>query len=217
MTRSALTIAAIGAGTALSAIACANDVDLKFVGLDYAGTLSGDVTFYDSATHSDVSEDVYIGKLLFTDGSSEIATVCGDLSSALDYSYHTYSESQTDPLSISNFTMAADIVAADFNKANNAQEGAALQLAVWSALYNGGNTFSANGPDFKVTGISNSVLQQAATYYEDSNTQGSALYFHIPSGFGGQSQFAPTPEPTSVGALGIGLTGLLARRRKARV
>ncbi|MHB8637535.1 MAG: PEP-CTERM sorting domain-containing protein [Fimbriimonadaceae bacterium] len=216
MTRSALTISTLIVGTALSAFASADN--LKFLGLDYSGTLSGNVTYFNSATHSDQSENVYIGKLLFQDGASKIATVCADLSSPLNSASNPYTASFTNPLLNTNLSKAGDIVAADFNHATNAQSGAALQLAVWSALYNGGSTFNANGPDFKVSGISNSVLQQAATYYKDFNVKGSAEYFNSPSGCGGQSQLTvnPTPEPASMAALGIGIAGLIARRRKAR-
>jgi hypothetical protein len=113
---------------------------------------------------------------------------------------------------------AGNIVAADFNKATDAQSGAALQLAVWSALYNGGDSFNANGVGFSVTGIDSAVLAQAATYYSDFNLSGSAQYFSITPGIGGQSQLTvvPAPEPASMAALGIGIAGLLARRRKAR-
>jgi hypothetical protein len=216
MTRSALTISALIACTALSAFASADD--LTFLGLDYSGTLSGNVTFFNAAKNADQTEDVYIGKLLFQDGSNKIATVCADLGSILDGNSHAYSVSNTDPTLNTNLSLAGDIVAADFNKATDAQSGAALQLAVWSALYNGGATFNANGPDFKVTGISNSVLTQAAVYYADFDVHGAAQYFNTPSGFGGQSQLtiSPAPEPASMAALGIGIIGLIARRRKAR-
>jgi hypothetical protein len=216
MTRSALTITALIAGTAISAFASADD--LNYIGLDYTGTISGTVTFFDSATQSNQSEDVYIGKLLFQDGDTQIATVCADLSSILDSGSHSYTVTQTDPLAGTGLSKAGNIVAADFNSATDAQSGAALQLAVWSALYNGGSTFSASGPGFSVTGIGDSVLQQAATYYQDFNVSGSAKYFEFPGGGGGQSQLTviPAPEPASMAALGIGVAGLLARRRRIR-
>ena len=218
MTRSALTISALIAGTALSAISSADTANLTFAGLAYSGTLSGNVTFLDSVTNTNTTENVYIGKLLFQDGSSEFETVCADIGSIVDGSSHTYSVSYTNPLDGTNLSKAGDIVAADFNQANDAQSGAALQLAVWSALYNGGSTFNANGSGFQVTGVSNSVLQQAAAYYSDLNLNGSATYFSIAPGFGGQSQLTitPAPEPASIAALGIGIAGLIARRRKAR-
>lgn len=217
MTRSAITISTLVAATALSAIASAN-TNLTFKGLDYSGTPTGNVTFYDSALHKDVTENVYIGKLLFKSGSSTIASVCADITSALDSNSHSYSVSMTNPLAGTNLSYAGDIVAADFNKANNATSGAALQLAVWSALYNGGNTFNANGSGFKVTGVSNTILQEAATYYKDINVKGSAEYFYTPGGCGGQSQLtvAPAPEPASMAALVVGIGGLIARRRKAQ-
>jgi len=216
MTRSALTISALIACTALSAFASADD--LTFLGLDYSGTLSGNVTFFNPVTNANQTEDVYIGKLLFQDGSNQVATVCADLGSLLDGNSHPYSVSNTDPTLETNLSWAGNIVAADFNNATDVQSGAALQLAVWSALYNGGDTFNANGAGFSVSGMSDSVLSQAAVYYSDLDVQGVATYYNTPSGFGGQSQLtvSPATEPVSMAALGIGIAGLIARRRKAR-
>ena len=197
MTRSALTISALIAGTAFSAFASADD--LKFNGLDYSGTLTGTVTFSNGSEHEHQTEDVYIGKLLFTDDHSTFATVCADLSSPLDHEFHPYTDTDTNPLLDTNLSKAGNIVQADFNKATNAQSAAALQLAVWSALYNGGTTFNANGADFKVTGVNHSVLDQAAIYFKDFNVKGSAEYYSSPAGCGGQSQLTanPAPEPAS--------------------
>jgi hypothetical protein len=212
MTRFIITTSTILAATALTALASAEN--LQFAGLDYSGTLTGDVTFQ-SGGHS-VTEDVYIGKLLFKNGSTDIATVCADITSPVDNSVHDYGVSMTGTSSSSAIRAAGNIVAADFTSANTASSAAALQLAVWSALYNGGSTFNANGSGFKVTGVSASVLAQAAVDYQSYNKTGSASYFSIASGCGGQSQMTAAPEPASMAALGLGLIGLLSRRRKAR-
>lgn len=214
MNRSAITISALLAASALSAIASADN--LQYIGLDYTGTITGDVTFKDNG--KSVTEDAYIGKLLFKDGSTDVSTVCADITSELNGSVHTYSVSSTNPANKNGLSYAGDIVAADFSKATNASEGAALQLAVWSAEYNGGSTFNANGSGFKVTGVSQAILAQAATYYQDYDKAGSAKYFEIAANCGGQSQLTanPAPEPASMAALVLGAGGLIARRRKAR-
>jgi len=216
MNRTTLTMAALIAGSSLSAIASADN--LKFLGDAYGGTLSGTVTFFDAGTHGHKTAKVDIGKLLFQDGSQKLTTVCADLGSVLDGNGHSYALSFTDPFAGTNLSLAGDIVEADFNKATNAESGAALQLAVWSALYNGGSSFDANGSGFKVTGVSNPVLQLATTYYQDFNVKGKALYFETSGGCGGQSQLGPSPapEPASMAALCIGAVGLLARRKRLR-
>jgi hypothetical protein len=217
MNRKALISTFIMAGAALAVNAGAQS--LKFIGTDYSGTLSGNVTYTNgSGTHT---EDVEIGKLLFTDGKVDIATVCADLSSPLNGSYNTYSKSTTNPAGSSALDLAGRIVAADFNSSTNANSGAALQIAVWDALYYDGSSFNASTKAFEVSGISSSVMAQAAADYNAAvgTKTGAATYYSIAANCGGQSQLtAPpsTPEPCSMAALGVGFVGLIARRRRSK-
>lgn len=216
MTRTLKLISAVALAGVFSAASSAET--LTFKGLEYSGTLTGSVTYMDSSNHTHSTGDIYIGKLKFSNGSSTFATLCADLGSVVDNAPHDYDVSFTSP-SDSGIGLAGKIAALNFNSALDPTTAGALQLAVWDALYEGGAQFDANSAKFKVKGVDNSVLTLAATYYADgyNQMQGSAEYFSIAQGCGGQSQLTvPAPEPASMAALGFGLIGLIARRRRAR-
>ena len=165
------------------------------------------------------SETVYAGKLEFQDGKNTIITVCADATSALNSSAHDYSVGTTNAFGKSGIDAAGRIVGTYFNSATTADQQAGLQLAVWSALYNGGSTFDASGKGFSVTGVSSDVLKDASYYYLAADLSAkTAIYYSTPANCGGQSQLSvvPAPEPACMAAIVMGALGVAKRRRAAK-
>ena len=192
-------------------VGTASAVNLTYVGPALSGEDTGTISLNGS------SEAVNIGALSFTDGVTTFSTYCADLTSFVDGSAHGYSASSTSPTGTTGIDLAGRIVAVNAGNALTADQSAGLQLAVWSAIYNGGTSFNANGAHFGVTGVSNAVIADATSYYLAANgTVGSASYYNIASGQGGQSQLAvqPAPEPACMALVVMGAIGAAKRRRK---
>jgi hypothetical protein len=155
------------------------------------------------------SEEVFVGSLLFNTNTSktEFTSFCVDLDHFISKG-ETYSVSpgQTGTLSSPNvFKTAGDIFDAGIGTATDANHAAALQIAIWTAIY--GNKFS-------LSGVSSTVSKLEKSYYNNGlKFNGSALMYTETKNCG-QSQITTTPEPTSMAVLGIGAFGIFFRRRR---
>lgn len=203
----------LAATAALSGSAFADN--LKYTGMDRADAITASISVNGSSFYT-----VMAGQLNFTDGTSSIDTYCADAASMLNGgSFYSYTPATLDLSASSNLSLAGRIAANSFAAATTADQQAGLQLAIWSALYNGGPSFDANGANFKVTGVNANALNFASTYFSTNTDPGDKLVTYFGSSANGaQSQLtvAPVPEPFTMLTLGAGALAFgLRRRRKA--
>lgn len=194
--------------TVLAANALATPFDMKFVRVDQGQGVS--LTF-DSNVMS-----VFAGKLQFQNQSNgnKFLTVCADLTRPISPGQSYNVDPQFSALSTPAVKRAGNIVAANFFGANTNFKAAALQVAVWEALYDGGSSPSFTGGRFCLNGASQNLTSQATEYYQAICNTGNALHYKTTTNCG-QSQLAPVPEPAALTALVAGVGLMVARRKKS--
>lgn len=205
---------AVLVAVSLLAVCSAYAQDLKFTGLGLRDALTIKI-----ALNGGEFKNTKAGILKMTDGAQTFESYCADVFSPMNTSYHSYTSSNVDFDAGTNLAMAGKIVANNYFDADTATEQAALQIAIWSAIHNGGDSFNQNGSVFKVTGVSSEVLSLASLYFDKGfeTPVNSATYFGSTE-VGAQSQIManPVPEPGTMLALGAGVAALIASRRKKK-
>jgi len=128
----------------------------------------------------------------------------------------TYDVSVLNETSISNGALVGKVFNKFSSYATNA-EAAALQLAIWDAVYDGGDGLTAGS--FK---SSNFQTEVAAIFAADFTGVSSRITYYAPTSHGqngdlyqGMITGAPVPEPATMAVLAIGAGALLRRRRRA--
>lgn len=170
---------------------------------------SAGITFFGN------NKNVFAGKLKFQNvaSGSQFFTVCADIANQITAGMVYRVENQLASASPLGIAKAGRIVAKHFTSANTNEKAAALQLAVWEAIYDTGSSPSFSSGNFKAN-VSTSVKNQAYSYYSAISTPGEALYMKAVPADCGQSQLTVVPEPTALGALALG-AALIIRRKKA--
>lgn len=198
---------------AFAIIAPANAQNLQYTGAELSGIKSATVSINGGA-----NKNVLAGRLKFTDGTINLLTYCIDAESPLNSAVHGYTSNTLNTNAANGLAYAGRIVGNAFNLATTTEQQAGLQLAIWSAIYDAGTSFTANGSNFKVSNVNQAVLNWANTYYAGKDAPLPATVVvttYTTQAAGGQSQMSTevVPEPASMLALGAGLA-LVARRRK---
>jgi hypothetical protein len=197
-TRAAVIGIVFGAATTL---ALAND------------TLTMDGLTYGSSTYTatiDGSQNVYAGPFNASlDGGGTFQVFCADIADETVFNTATPVVLQNTATLGSNYQYAAQLLNAfEPSAGSNLLDNAGLQVAIWETLFPS-HTYT----DFWQPGVvaqANVYLSQNVSGFSDV-----ATYYN----YGGANQSmigAATPEPAPIAAVGLGLLGLI-RRRRAKV
>lgn len=186
-----------------------------YAGMQFVGIVAGqnvDITF------NSVDSTVFAGKLLFLETTTNVnfETFCADLSNHISggqtWNYNPILASTINP----NYGAAGSVCGGAFALPTNNGEFAALQTAIWEAVYDysGSTTPDFSNGVFQLRNADSNFLSKANSYYSLVNDGNPAIYFQPDPTNAGQGQMAPVPEPATMTALAIGVGALLKRRRK---
>ncbi len=185
--------------------------------LQYNGLARPDALTASVSVNGGAFSTLYAGSLKFTDGTETLYTYCADPLATLNSSFNTYSAGLVDLSGSGSMSLAGKILATNYFNASSADEQAGLQLAIWSALLDGGPAFDANGANFKVNNVNANALNFASNYFSSAVDPGDVLVtLYSSSANGAQSQLtaSPVPEPFTMGILGAAGIGIALRRRR---
>ena len=169
-------------------------------------------------------ETVFAGQLFGNLDGRSIITYCLDLFTGIDYI--AYNTTTGPPSGYSNGGRASWILENYGGRVNGNESAMALQLALWDVVHDGGDGLSVGS--VILDGSASATIRNAAqdiilASFGHSSSNATILYNVDPStGFDAQTliTFDPslaTPEPSTYGLMGVGLTVILARWKRKRL
>lgn len=169
-----------------------------------------------------VNAGPFLGRI---DSSPQFEMYCVDLAHVVSPP-SDYEVDVLGVLPLSNGILAGKLFNLYSGGVDNGTKGAALQMAIWDAVYDGGDGFTSG--NFIHNGVSSSILTLGASYLSgalSSTDTGSATFFRATSHPNGRNQNMiadiqwggePVPEPATMAALAVGISGIARRRKSAK-
>lgn len=201
---------------AIAALSCAAST------LTYTGTGLGNAV---SVLANGNSKNVFAGQLNFTVDGQSLVGFCIDLYTILNR--QTYNTTTGEPEGYTNGGRAAWIVENYAGQVTTAMQAAALQLALWDVVHDGGNGLT-NGslvlnasPGNALSAAANAIVlasagqssNRATVFYNNTITAGIRAQTLITA-----ASASEVPEPSTVAMLGFGAALLaVARVRRRKV
>ena len=188
---------------------------IKHTGLDWARAMGVEI----SADGAVRNANAGVG-ILQVDGSSLVDVLCVNLFQGISLN-QTYAAASISPTSYdSNGGAAAWLMQSFLPVVDTAVEGAALQLAIWDVIHDGGDGFASGR--IRSTGNTNaSVLAMASQWIADAQGHSSNAAFVFTAAPGqrafqqqlylaaGGQPTGDVPEPGTMAMLAIGTVGVL--------
>lgn len=134
----------------------------------------------------------FAGKLGIRDRRNAVQSLCANVRGPVSSGQHFIVKPLPTSLASRNVAKAGNIAARYFREAQNADQCAGLQLAVWEAIEDGGEQADFAGGRFQAR-ASVDALKYAHQYYQAWSTPGDAVFLESNRGMTmGQSQIVPT-------------------------
>jgi len=160
----------------------------KVITVQYAAPLAGQTVLVSIDGRRPKPE--FAGKLGFRDKNSSWTSVCADVRSPVTASQFFPVRILSSAETGGRIAMAGNIVAKYFKSAKTPNQCAALQIAVWEALEDGGTEPDFMRGRFQVQADTD-ILGYSFKYYQAANEEGDATYLQTGDG-GGQGQLSTT-------------------------